>query len=196
MMVIIGTEPEIPHTLNLRKEHDHQFDATWYDGGHGWRMTVHFEFGKSNEWMDFPDVQFFGAANSSDVCTFCRPGYYAEDSGMASCAGCTNGTFQSKTGSTACISCLPGKYNLNFAMISEENCTNCQLGRSNSLLGHGRECKPCQKGRYANQESLSRCVDCPGGYVSDVVASESPEDCVACDPGSSALPGSFECEIL
>jgi hypothetical protein len=114
---------------------------------------------------------------------------------MPACLGCKNGTYQGNVGSTSCNSCEPGKYNLKFAMISAKNCTKCEMGRSNSKVGHGMECTSCKKGKYADVKALTNCKNCPGGYVSEVVASESVGDCEMCPSGFSALPGSSECEI-
>ena len=102
-----------------------------------------------------------GAANASQVCTGCEPGWFLNGFGV-------------------CQSCQPGAYSVN---LSQPACTPCGPGRFSVIPGAatGAVCQPCAPGAYQSGLGATVCASClpgmfqgsPGGTV-----------CALCAPGS------------
>ena len=164
-------------------------------------------------------TEFASTGNTSipnSVCTQCPSGKIStggdqllEDGSPANCESCTNSTSAGLLafypGTDACSQCPSGKLHLQTSVSNkyasncqicaqgqhiressgERTCTNCSAGKS----GDGVTCNSCEQGKYAENQGMSACVDCPIGWrhkrnVNQRVSQSSA--CEECAPGSLA----------
>jgi len=88
--------------------------------------------------------------------------------------------------SAAPVACLQGF----FAPSGSTECQECPVGShcpSNSSEKH----VPCSPGSYANETSLSRCLECPAGHFCQNPA-ESP---VLCENGTYSTGNAANCTV-
>ena len=120
------------------------------------------------------------AAESSQTCTSCQPGHYAEQ-GAELCMPCASGKYSAVEGAESCADCAQGKYRATTGGAAETDCEGCAAGKYSPTMGASDEtaCQDCVAGKYGAQE-----------------ARVSIEDCVACQAGRySVAPGASSCDL-
>ncbi|XP_067671780.1 uncharacterized protein [Haliotis asinina] len=145
-------------------------------------------------------------------CLPCSGNFITASNGTTSVAGCSivncpPGLFQSNASSTQCDLCPLGSYQ---PQAAQQDCLPCGDNKTTVLMGSklqtdctmycpsgqevvGDECRPCDRGFYKNNSRglLSRCVQCPEGYITPGTGAESVGECTVgnCSAGTRFLAG-------
>jgi hypothetical protein len=118
------------------------------------------------------------------MCSSCMRGrHYSED--VMECANCPAGRFGNFSSLTKRFDC-PAGYSSISGSTNPFDCTLCGIGKYSFP---GSACSVCPKGRFANDTTLSDCLNCELGYYS----TEGSSDCSACDPGKFGVDPSKPC---
>lgn len=84
------------------------------------------------------------------------------------------------------VACLQGS----FAPSGSIECQECPIG-SHCPSNRSEKHVPCSPGSYANETSLSQCLECPAGYFCQNPA-ESP---VLCENGTYSIGNTANCTV-
>ena len=161
----------------------------------GWYSKDYFESGNSIP-ADFSDCEEcpVGRYQTNTGTSLRNYWSYPSDRFRAACSDCPAHNTKSGTGCTsyacACNACPAG-----YQSEAGEPCTGCPFGYHQDQSGVA--CKMCTAGKYANEETLATCKNCPagkknpGGIYSYLY--NSPNDCTNCDVGRYSSSGSASC---
>ncbi|GLD99774.1 hypothetical protein PINS_up008502 [Pythium insidiosum] len=124
----------------------------------------------------------------ADGCDPCKPGTFANETGLSECRACPRGSFASNSGQAICDLCPPGEIS---ASLGSDVCLPCGVG-SYAPVDGSVKCLPCPRGTFAPGTGELECLQCPTGYFQD---NEGQGSCRACPPGYVApSPGHWECQ--
>jgi hypothetical protein len=115
------------------------------------------------------------AANSSDTCLSCPPGFAGVIEGADKCLPCNRGYFSNSFGATACSSCRPGTFQSSFG---NETCPQCPIGKWNNE-NNSYSCYDCPIGYYNILPGRTSCIPCKAGFSTKFGSNI----CEACNPG-------------
>ena len=107
--------------------------------------------------------------NTTSMCTKgCRPGTYksvgVEDKEKNDiCLDCTIGKYSDIYGAydDNCKLCSIGRFSTRTGLISNEECTLCDVGKKAGFNG-STSCTVCERNTYQNEKGQSQCKLCPG----------------------------------
>ncbi|XP_035679049.1 neurogenic locus notch homolog protein 1-like [Branchiostoma floridae] len=125
-----------------------------------------------------------GSRNDTYCKEMCQAGWYSS-TGLQPCTECSLGTYQPNKGNTSCISCPSSQTTNATAATSADFCFDrCQAGyfSPNGLA----PCTPCEQGEYQSAQQSTSCLQCPLGYTTASVASDSSADCFNIDGCASS----------
>ena len=152
-----------------------------------------------------------GSDEQSDC--VCSVGYYHPVIGVANCAPCAAGTFNSNINQTICVNCSAGYYSGVSASNSTSNCQQCPTNTdsnpgSDALIdckcdpgffstlndaGTANICEECAPGSFNPYSDQTECTLCPAGKFSNVEGAVD-DPCTDCDPGHVATTaGAISC---
>jgi len=134
----------------------------------------------------------FRSADDEDPtkCDLCLPGFYSEDTGLASCLPCSPGRVAPLAGASMCDYCVVGQFQEG---TNELTCKNCDLGLGTSLNGSAI-CNLCAKGKASNADTEHECVECEINYFTDKEQSKICDKC-ALGTDTGGAKGSIQCKV-
>ena len=134
----------------------------------------------------------FRSADDEDPtqCDLCLPGFYSEDTGLASCLPCSPGRVAPLAGASTCDYCVVGQFQEGTNKLT---CKNCDLGLGTSLNGSAI-CNLCAKGKASNADTKHECIECEINYFADKEQSKSCDKC-ALGTDTGGATGSIQCKV-
>ena len=134
-------------------------------------------------------------------CIGCSPGQYQDQEGKNTCKDCEINFVSEAANAKICTPCVEGT---GTALNGTARCSSCSVGQSGSGAGgkcalcakgtyrsgamtdavafpdYILKCKPCEKGKYQNQEGQALCLPCVPGQYQD---QEGKKSCIKCASG-------------
>ena len=107
----------------------------------------------------------------------------------AKCSFCPINTENPNHYSVFISSCIPCKDG-STSVIGSASCIQCPLGTA--TFG-GIDCKQCAPGTYTDSLGSIECKLCPAGKSSNVISSNTINNCITCDNGLISLAGKEIC---
>lgn len=160
----------------------------------------------------------YSDSTGSYTCKFCDTGKFSAKDGQSKCESCKRGTFANTTGSKLCktcpkgkvslsnakecISCSAGSYSITpyecapcpkgkFASMTND-CVDCPIGTFSDVTGAFLQCSSCISGRYAPQNGMEECLECPSKTYSFSKAAS----CESCPSTGVHCTATGEIELL
>jgi hypothetical protein len=127
----------------------------------------------------------YGPIKGLAACANCPLGYYQTNPESTDCLACESSTFQDVFGSTSCKLCPEGS----FSETAAFTCIGCPTGW---FYGNDKTCQKCGVGQYQDEKAKKICKNCPAGKIINAIASIECQDCL---PGKySASVGQTSCK--
>ena len=114
--------------------------------------------------------------NASSSCSICLEGTFLPDiKSTIPCKICPQGFSQKKPGMSNCEQCKVGKQA--NKMYGSTSCTHCLPGLFLEHPNNDTTCVACSQGTYSDQGGSATCLNCPSGWVQNLLEKSSCDMC-------------------